>query len=147
MSQSFQKRLYHYEAEPPARAWEGIVAGLENSGTAGLGERLHQYEQAPPAHVWEAVAASLEEETRTEAPVVPLFRRWRKPVRYAAVAASVLAFAFLVNLFFSKPAVSDETAALPATAPSGTVDAPAAQQDNPVREEASLTPPSPQGET
>lgn len=114
-----QHRLYHYEVNPPATAWDKIAVALDESHlsdpfrskiydaevtppagawqaiAAGLDElpqypsTLYNMEVAPPVLVWDRIKESLEEEKKP-APV----RRIAPIFRYAAAAAVVAAIAF-----------------------------------------------------
>lgn len=82
MNSNLQNKLQQFNATPPAGAWDKIADTLD-AGDNFTGRLLH-YEEQPPLTAWQAVEQSLNE----AAPVktIPFTTRFRKPLRYAAVA-------------------------------------------------------------
>lgn len=86
MSSDVQHRLFNYSSEPPAGAWNGIVAALEE--TPPFARKLYQFEKEPPAAVWQKIALQL---NTPETRIVPL--RPAKLFKYAIAAAVLVAIA------------------------------------------------------
>lgn len=104
MSNHLQHKLFNYHAQPRAEVWEKIVVALDDESEKPFPERLINYELEPPPFIWDNIAAALYE----EAPVIPLKKRFSKPIRYGAVAASLLFAALLINLLLTQKSVSSE---------------------------------------
>ena len=104
MSNHLQHKLFNYHAQPRAEVWEKIVVALDDKSEKPFPERLINYELEPPPFIWDNIAAALYE----EAPVIPLKKRFSKPIRYGAVAASLLLAALLINLLLTQKSVSSE---------------------------------------
>ena len=99
MSSDLQNKLFHFETDPPKEVWDKITDALD-ADTAEFPQRLFQYEEQPPATIWSKIEAGLEE-TEPAIKVVPI-TRFKKPVRYIAAAASIVAVIFLATLFTNK---------------------------------------------
>ena len=96
MNDKIRKKLLDYEAEPPAEAWNAIVARLDDHAPLTLQQRLHQYEETPPAAVWEDIASRLDKDPI----VIPFYQRFASPIQYGAVAilmVIVVSVALLYN--------------------------------------------------
>jgi hypothetical protein len=90
----WRKNLYDYEAAPPNDTWEKISRELD-SDVPAIREALYNYAEAPPQGVWPLIEVQLEDPK-----VVPLYRRYRRPIAYTAAAAAVVAgIMFFSNLF------------------------------------------------
>ena len=90
----WRKNLYDFEAAPPNDTWEKISRELD-SDVPAIREALYEYAEAPPQDIWSRIEVQLEDPK-----VVPLFRRYRKPIAYTAAAAAVLTgVMFFSNLF------------------------------------------------
>jgi hypothetical protein len=90
----WRKNLYDYEAAPPNDTWEKISRELD-SDVPAVREALYDYAEAPPQGVWSLIEGQLDDHK-----VIPLYRRYRKPIAYTAAAAAVLTgVMFFSNLF------------------------------------------------
>jgi hypothetical protein len=57
-----QHRLYHYEVNPPATAWDKIAIALDESHLPDpFRSKIYDAEVTPPAGAWSAIAAGLDE--------------------------------------------------------------------------------------
>lgn len=99
MSQAFQDKLFHYEAPPPAGAWDRLASALDEGDAQTLAQRLAAFEQAPPSGSWHKIEQALETPVRTIQP--SLYRRLG-PARLAAAAVFVLAIGASI-FYFSRP--------------------------------------------
>ena len=95
MNNDLQHKMYHFEADPPPEVWNRINDALD--AEQSFPQRLFQYEERPPSRSWEAIEAALEEEIPSFK-VVPI-TRYKKPIRYIAAAASIMAVVLLVSRF------------------------------------------------
>ncbi len=92
-----QHKLFHFEAEPPAKLWNKIAESLDGEITQEFPERLFHFQSQPPAHIWEQIESEL------NAPkVIPLTKRYPKVYRYGSVAAILFGAALCINLFLNK---------------------------------------------
>lgn len=115
MNNDLQNKLQQFSADPPAGAWDKIASALETEGS--FAQRLFAYEEAPPATSWQQIEKDLD--TLPEAAkVIPLRKRFTRPMRYIA-AASILAIA-LVTI-----TLTTERTEAGALGPDGTTVAPA----------------------
>jgi hypothetical protein len=118
-----QHRLYHYEVNPPATAWDKIAIALDDSHLSDtFRSKIYDAQVTPPAGAWQAIATGLDEleitpqypSTLYNMEVAPPAIAWDKikesldeeqkpeaPVRrlvpffrYAAAAAVIAAIAF-----------------------------------------------------
>ncbi|HSF46367.1 MAG TPA: hypothetical protein VLA58_10165 [Chitinophagaceae bacterium] len=80
----WRKNLYDYEAAPPNDTWEKISRELD-SDVPAIREALYDYAELPPQGVWRGIESQLDEPK-----LLPLYRRYRKPLVYIAAAAAVL---------------------------------------------------------
>lgn len=87
MNSEFQKRLFQFQAAPPARSWNEIAAALEEE-TPGFARRLFRYQVPPAKAIWSKITGRLAEGTGA-ATTVSMRRKW---LGYAA-AAIILALA------------------------------------------------------
>lgn len=108
MKEQLQNRLYNFHAQPSKKAWDKIISELDSEPEKNLSDKLINFQSVPPSYVWDNIASSL-----TEAPVVSFQKRFSKPARFGAVAASLLAIAMIANLFINKRSAADSMA-LPA---------------------------------
>ena len=107
MSQQLKNKLFDYYAQPPVNAWDKINATLNENSDHRVSDKLLRYEVNPPALMWDNISASLNED---EKPVTPFKIRFLKPLKYAAVAASIISIIVLMSLFVSRnPASGDVT--------------------------------------
>jgi hypothetical protein len=81
---SLKDKIYNYEVTPPAGTWDKIAIDLDEAELANkFPDRLYSMEATPPSHSWEKVNAALNPGNE---PVIPIFKRIRPFVRYAAAA-------------------------------------------------------------
>lgn len=99
MSEQLRDKLWHYEVAPPPKAWDAICAGLDDQGSS-LAERLYQFEQAPNRNAWMQIAKELDATSEEAAPARPFYERYRRPLRYAGIAA-VLTVAAILTIFLT----------------------------------------------
>jgi len=102
MSTNIQDKLLQHEETPDDNVWNRIVAALDEGSLSTVGSRLNEFQTPPPPAAWTSI------EKQLPAPVIPLFRRYGKRLRYASAAAAVLAGAFLLSLFYPKQSESEE---------------------------------------
>jgi hypothetical protein len=95
MDRPLQQKLQQFSATPPEGAWNKIADALDVEGD--YVSRLAQFEAEPPAHIWETVEANLQQEA-TPAKVIPFSTRFRRPMRYAAVACFIAVVLMTVTL-------------------------------------------------
>ncbi|RYY99135.1 MAG: anti-sigma factor [Chitinophagaceae bacterium] len=134
MSEQWIERLKHFEAPPPAAAWDRVEESLDAAPLAG---RLQEFAAPPPPGLWDRIESELDAPAAgpaIEAPVLP--RRRRNLVPYLAAAAVVGAILVATPLLFQRsgpapvahqdrPSVS--TGTQPATVPEPGSDTGAAQ--------------------
>jgi hypothetical protein len=82
MDRHLQDKLQQFSAMPPEGVWQKIADALDAG--ENIAQRLYQYEEAPPAAAWQKIERGLNETVPVK--VVPFATRFRKPLRYAAVA-------------------------------------------------------------
>lgn len=99
MSELLQKKLFDYHAQPSTNVWEKINVELDSGANKNLSEKLNSYELKPPGFVWENISASL---SQSKPPVIPIWKRVSKSTKYISAAASILAIAIFINVFFDK---------------------------------------------
>lgn len=110
MSNSIQNKLFHFEAEPPASAWEAIDAALDKDSLS-FPAKLYHFQQQPPAVVWQKIENKLDvAETKPAVKVIPLYRL-PKALKYAAAAVVLLFIGLSVNYFISNRSASDVASA------------------------------------
>jgi hypothetical protein len=83
MDSNLQNKLQAFSATPPEKVWSKIADALD--ANQNFFHRLQQYEATPPEKVWTTIEKELAQEFQT-AKVVPFTTRFRRPLRYAAVA-------------------------------------------------------------
>jgi hypothetical protein len=98
MNSDLQHKLQRFETDPPLEVWNKIADALDETGT--FPQRLFSYEELPPSQAWNKIEASLDQKEKFFK-VIP-FTRFKKPLRYAAVAASILAIVLLVATLDTK---------------------------------------------
>lgn len=98
---NLQKKLFEFEASPPAGAWDKITTAL-NEDASNLSKRLYNFEAPPPAAVWAAVETAMERAI-PPAKRVPLFVQYRTPLRYIAAASVVAVLLFSATLWLRQP--------------------------------------------
>lgn len=98
MERNLQNKLQQFSATPPERVWEKIADAMNEN--AAFAEKLYQYKEQPPASAWDAIEQNLSQ--ATPAPVVPFTTRFRKPLRYAAVASFLAVMLVVISLSMKK---------------------------------------------
>lgn len=141
----FRKKLTQYEVPPPDGAWDAIAAALDEPALSSLSERLLRFAPAPPPAAWDRIEAALPGKTE-QAPVVPFFTRYRRPLKYSGAAAAFLVLAFLSSLLLSKKTESEIPAHTVQNHPPARP-APTPSQEEPSRELTATPPPAPEPET
>jgi len=99
MSSDLQNKLFHFEADPPKEVWDKIAGALDADAEQTFPQRLFSYEEQPPAGIWDKIETSLEEEPTIK--VIPI-TRYKKPLRFVAAAASIIAIIFLTTNLLNK---------------------------------------------
>ncbi|HEV7331613.1 MAG TPA: anti-sigma factor [Flavisolibacter sp.] len=87
MNSDLQNKLQQFSANPPDGTWDKIANALD--AEESYAQRLFAYEEEPPAANWQRIEQQLEEQPEG-AKVVPIHKRFTRPMRYVAVA-SILA--------------------------------------------------------
>lgn len=89
---SLRDKIYNYEEIPPAGTWDKIAIDLDEAELANkFPDQLYNMEATPPAHTWDKVYSAL---NPANEPAIPIFKRLRPFVRYAAAAIFIGAVAF-----------------------------------------------------
>ena len=89
---SLRDKIYNYEEIPPAGTWDKIAIDLDEAELVKkFPDRLYNMEATPPVHIWDTVNAALNSQNE---PAIPIFKRIRPFVRYAAAAIFIGAVAF-----------------------------------------------------
>lgn len=99
MKSNLQNKLQQFRAEPPQGVWDRIADSLHHE--AAYAQRLHAYEEQPPASSWQKIEEGLTEKS-TPASVVPFSNRFRRPIRYAAVASIIAVALVTITLTFRR---------------------------------------------
>lgn len=94
MNSNLQNKLQQFRATPPEGAWNEIVQALDAETPSG--RRLHNYEEMPSATNWQRIEDALQ--NSVPAKVVPFTRRFRKPMRYIAVACFIAVVLVTITL-------------------------------------------------
>lgn len=82
MNSDFQKRLFQFQARPPAGTWKEIAAALDEEKPAFAG-RLFRYQLMPAKNIWSQISGRLAGTVPEPARTVPMRKKW---VAYAAAA-------------------------------------------------------------
>ncbi|HSU27071.1 MAG TPA: hypothetical protein VLJ68_01740 [Chitinophagaceae bacterium] len=115
MSKELQNKLYHYEVQPPAKAWEAIAAALDESLLNNeFPSTLYNLETAPPGSTWEKISSALDGEM-AEQPVEKRQRKIIPFIRYAAAAAVVGILLFAGIKISRNTGSKDQTGTTPLT--------------------------------
>lgn len=117
MSSNWEHKLFNYQAEPPASAWDAIAKDLDKEKVA-YPDKLYNYQQTPPPALWQKIEAGL---PVTTGRVVAIPAR-RNISRYAA--AAVILLALIGIAYFAAPdnnqtvaGTNNSSTAAPVTAP------------------------------
>ena len=113
MNSDLQNRLYDFEADPPKEVWNKITDALDTEQT--YPQRLYEYEQQPRSQVWDQIELALEEPQQIK--VIPI-TKFKKPLRYVAVAASIIAAVLIINRFSNNK--NEASASIGGTIPAAT---------------------------
>jgi hypothetical protein len=106
MSSELQNKLLHYEVTPPEKVWDNIAASLDQDIPFTVSEKLFQFQETPPPSAWAAISRNLDHPQRG-AVVLPFFKRYRRPLKYAGATAAMVVLAVLVSLMVSKKTESE----------------------------------------
>ncbi len=93
MNPHIRQKIYDYSETPPASAWEGIAALVEQK--PAYAQTLYQFKATPPANAWAKISAGL---NTAETKVVPL----RTKLFKYAIAAAVLGAIAAGSIFYLK---------------------------------------------
>ena len=104
MSELLQKKLFDYHAQPSNNVWDKIDVALDLDANKNISEKLGNYELKPPSFLWENISASL---NQSQAPVLPIWKRFSKSTKYISAAASILAIIIFISVFFNKKTAAD----------------------------------------
>lgn len=85
MNSDFYKRLFAFQAKPPAKTWKEIARALDE-GTPALADRLFHYQAIPSADIWAKINARL---NRNSGGALVVMRR-NKWVTYGAAAVLIV---------------------------------------------------------
>jgi len=107
MSSPLQNKLFNYEVQPPGEVWSKIAASLEETISSEVSEKLYHFEEAPSPAIWPKIASQLDIPSREKARVLPFYTRYRRPLKYASVAAIFIFLAILTSLLISKKTESE----------------------------------------
>ena len=89
MRSELQNKLLHYEVTPPEKVWDNIAASLDQDIPFTVSEKLFQFQETPPPSAWAAISRNLDHPQRG-AVVLPFFKRYRRPLKYAGATAAPL---------------------------------------------------------
>lgn len=95
MDSNLQNKLQQFSAPPPDGVWDKIAGALEEET---FSQRLYQYEENPPVAAWRGIEKELAGAAHSPARVVPFTTRFRKPLRYAAVACIMAVILVTITL-------------------------------------------------
>jgi hypothetical protein len=110
MGSNLQNKLLGYEENPPERVWAALSTILDEAASPALTQKLQQFEATPPPASWQRIDAQLDQPEKAQAPVVPFFKRFRRPLRYTGAAAIMAFLAIVASLTISKKTISEEPA-------------------------------------
>ena len=132
MSSNLQNKLFHYEATPPEKVWDELAAALDSGIDHAFTRRLQDFEAAPPPSAWNKIEKQLSNTVR-QTPVVPFFKRYRRPLKIVGAAAAILFLAVVTSLLLvSKNSVSETPMeAARVMKPPATGDSPVIEQEKP----------------
>jgi hypothetical protein len=105
MDNNIQNKLLDYEVPPPDGVWDKIAVGLDGHASPLFAERLYDYEQRPGVSVWEKITESI----GGQLPVIPFYRRYRRPLKYSGAAVILIILGIMSSLLISKKTVSEIT--------------------------------------
>ena len=107
MSNEFQKRLYHFESNPPGTVWNKIVLALNQMPVAEeFPEKLYDLQIPPPPGVWQKISSALNKTSEPKIPVT-FINRIKPYYRYAAAAILIGFITFFVSLFINKQNIAN----------------------------------------
>ena len=107
MSSNLQNKLFHYEATPPEKVWDEVAAALDSGIDHAFTRRLQEFEATPPPSAWTRIEKQLLQTDR-DTPVIPFFKKYRRPLKIVGAAAAILFLAVITSLLLvSKKSVSE----------------------------------------
>jgi hypothetical protein len=107
MSSNLQNKLFHYEATPPEKVWDEVAAALDSGIDHAFTRRLQEFEATPPPSAWTRIEKQLSQTDR-DTPVIPFFKKYRRPLKIVGAAAAILFLAVITSLLLvSKKSVSE----------------------------------------
>lgn len=90
MNNNWTNRIKEWSITPPDKAWEKIVAALDESNTPhNFAEKLYELEIDPPAAAWEKIHSTLEEDQPRSIAPFKSTGGFRPVLRFALAAALV----------------------------------------------------------
>jgi hypothetical protein len=95
MDSNLQNKLQQFSAAPPDGVWDKIAGALDEEP---FSQRLYQYEENPPVTAWHQIEKELAGAEHSPARVVPFTTRFRKPLRYVAVACIMAVILVTITL-------------------------------------------------
>lgn len=95
MDSNLQNKLQQFSATPPNGVWDKIADALDEEA---FSQRLYQYEENPPVAAWRQIEKELTDAEHSPARVVPFTTRFRKPLRYVAVACIMAVILVTITL-------------------------------------------------
>lgn len=95
MDSNLQNKLQQFSAPPPDGVWDKIAGTLDEEA---FSQRLYQYEENPPVTAWHGIERVLAGAAHSPARVIPFTTRFRKPLRYVAVACIMAVILVTITL-------------------------------------------------
>jgi cytoskeletal protein RodZ len=105
MSQ-LQNKLLNYEVQPPEGVWNKIAASLDETVSVSLSEKLYHYKEEPSSKVWDKINTRLDR-VKEQSKVIPLFVKYRRPLKYSGAVAIFIFLAIMTSLLISKKTESE----------------------------------------
>src|SRR5688500_13956344 len=111
MNSEFQKRLFQFQAKPPAKAWSEIAAALDEETPVFAG-RLFRFQVLPAKGIWSKISARLGGTSAGLSRTIPGRNKW---MAYAAAAVIVVLAGYGIYLMI--PAGSNQAVTPASVAP------------------------------
>jgi hypothetical protein len=118
MKDQIQNKLAQYEIPPPEKAWNEIADALDSGVGGQFANRLSGYEEEPAETSWQKIQFALDAANNHPATVVPFFKKYARPLKYATAVAAIAIVFLLVTILPGKKTESE-------TQPNELVQAPA----------------------
>lgn len=99
MDNQLKNKLTRFEALPPESAWDKIVEALYRE--ENFAERLYNYAETPSLTNWSRIEKNLTA-AALPAKVISFATRFKKPIRYAAVASLIGVIAIATTLLMKR---------------------------------------------